>query len=172
MPKDNNLSAFENWSNKAKELSHIANFQVSDLLERKATAKEREQGLDIADFLIKYKIKDFNRNETLNQPVRNEPEKTKIEAESIQTPTFPDFKRESKKETIQTESWTTEIKQLEEFFATVSLPTKPIKLNRAETILNLPKFIEGHMDIIKRNNGNKTFLPYLERLQKIAKAIA
>ena len=58
-PKEGNRSAFELWSDKAKEFSHLANFTVSDLLERKATEAERKQGFDIADFLIKFDFKMF-----------------------------------------------------------------------------------------------------------------
>jgi hypothetical protein len=54
------LNGFEKWSSKAKELSHIATFTISDLLERKATEAERKQGFDLADYLIKLDFKDFN----------------------------------------------------------------------------------------------------------------
>jgi len=37
---------------KANELSHIADFTVSDLLEQRASEPERIQGLDIADYLL------------------------------------------------------------------------------------------------------------------------
>jgi hypothetical protein len=56
------LNGFDKWSSKVKELSHIASFTVSDLLERKATEIERKQGLDIADYLIKFNYKDFAFN--------------------------------------------------------------------------------------------------------------
>lgn len=45
------LKAFDQWKEKAERLSSIAKFQVSDYLERSATPEEKEQGLDIADFL-------------------------------------------------------------------------------------------------------------------------
>lgn len=53
------LNGFEKWSVKAKEFSHIANFIVSDLLERKANNEEKEQGLDLADYLIRHEYKAF-----------------------------------------------------------------------------------------------------------------
>ena len=53
------LNGFEKWNTKAKELSHIARITVSDLLERKATETERKQGLDLADYLIRFHYKDF-----------------------------------------------------------------------------------------------------------------
>lgn len=53
------LKGFEKWNNKAKELSHIAKFTISDLLERKAHEIEKIQGLDLADYLIKFDYKEF-----------------------------------------------------------------------------------------------------------------
>ena len=47
------LNAFEKWKLKAKELSSITQFKVSDLLEIKASIEEKKQGLDLADFLLK-----------------------------------------------------------------------------------------------------------------------
>jgi hypothetical protein len=58
------LNGFEKWSSKAKELSHLANFIVSDLLERKATDAEKKDGFDLADYLIKYDYKAFALPET------------------------------------------------------------------------------------------------------------
>lgn len=53
------LNGFEKWSSKAKELSHITTFNVSDLLERKATMSEREKGLDLADYLLNFDFRVF-----------------------------------------------------------------------------------------------------------------
>ena len=53
------LNGFDKWSNKASELSHLAIFTVSDLLERKATKAEKKQGFDIADYLIRFNPEQF-----------------------------------------------------------------------------------------------------------------
>ena len=53
------LKAFDKWNIKTKELSQIARFQISDLLECKATEAERKQGLDLADYLVKFNCKEF-----------------------------------------------------------------------------------------------------------------
>lgn len=58
------------------------------------------------------------------------------------------------------------IADLETFFATATLPPT-IKLNEWSTIIDLPKFVESHMAIVKANPGKKWFLPYLERLQRL-----
>jgi Domain of unknown function (DUF6371) len=46
------LNAFHKWQQKSKELSGIANFKVSDLLEFRASETEKQQGLDLCDYLI------------------------------------------------------------------------------------------------------------------------
>lgn len=49
-------STFRLWSDKARELNNLmpsSKFEVSDLLEQIATDEERENGLDLADFIIK-----------------------------------------------------------------------------------------------------------------------
>jgi len=43
---------FDKWHKKAQELSLICNVSVSDLIETTATETEREQGYDLADYLI------------------------------------------------------------------------------------------------------------------------
>lgn len=53
------LNGFEKWSQKVRDLPHASSIVVSDLLERKATDKERRQGWDIADYLIQYSFIDF-----------------------------------------------------------------------------------------------------------------
>ena len=63
------LNGFEKWSAKAKELSKIAHFTVSDLLERKATEAERQQGLDIADYLIRFDYREFINTEVIPESI-------------------------------------------------------------------------------------------------------
>ncbi len=50
------LKGFDKWSIKAKELSHITSFKVSDLLERNATDADKQQGFDLADYLLKLPV--------------------------------------------------------------------------------------------------------------------
>ncbi|MBK9299111.1 MAG: hypothetical protein IPN14_00360 [Bacteroidetes bacterium] len=62
------LNGFEKWTLKANELAHIANFSVSDLLDQKANEFEKEQGFDIADYLIRFDFRDFLRSEMERKP--------------------------------------------------------------------------------------------------------
>ena len=56
------LKCYEKWDIKAKELSHITGFKVSDFLERNATESEKSQGLDLTDYLIRIEHNKFNIN--------------------------------------------------------------------------------------------------------------
>lgn len=66
-----------------------------------------------------------------------------------------------------TTNWTEQIIELETYFTSTNLPENPLILSRPETILNLPFFINAHLTFIKANNGNPTFLPYLNRLHQV-----
>lgn len=146
------LNAFEKWNTKAKELSTLAEITVSDLLERKASEVERKQGLDLADYLIRFPISEFI-----------EPESKPIE----QAPTVSP-ERIFKPEPIpQPQSWSKEITELETYFASIALPNDPIRLNYYTTITNCKTFLSSHLETIKANNGKTTFLPYLNRLNNL-----
>ncbi len=163
------LNGFDKWRNKAKELSHLASFAVSDLLERKATEAERKQGLDIADYLLKFDLSDFARvapdpNETVQivQPL--------AKVELIEPIEKAVISRKAVK--LKSESWIKEIAELEEYFSNInSLPKAQIRLSESEVIYDVSQFVENHLSIVKSNDGNRTFLPYLERLNALKKRL-
>jgi hypothetical protein len=153
------LNVFDEWSSKAKELSHLAKFIVSDLLERKATQAERKQGLDLADYLIKFDYKAF----ALPKPEANKPKPAVQQLVMV--------KPVEQHEQPKPEGWEQDIAELENYFARITLPTQPIKLNNCSTITNCSLFIESHLAAIRANNNNKTYLPYLSRLKVLHKMI-
>jgi hypothetical protein len=51
------LGAYSDWNQKAKKLSSKANFRVSDLLERHACPEDHTKGFDLADYLLKFDLK-------------------------------------------------------------------------------------------------------------------
>lgn len=162
------LNGFDKWSSKAKELSHLAIFTVSDLLERKATEAERKQGFDLADYLIKFNYKEF----ALPEPEATEPAPAvqplvEVKAFEQSEPVY----YFSKPEQPKPESWEQDITELENYFAGIALPTQPVKLNPYSTITNCSRFIESHFATVKANNGKRTFLPYLNRLQELKQVL-
>lgn len=158
------LNGFEKWSSKAKKLTHLAAFQVSDLLESKATDAERKQGLDLADYLTRFDFREF----AIPEPGAIDPPptvQTWVEVKPFDKPE-PVYCF-SKPEQPKQESWEQDIAELENYFAAAKLPTQHVKLNRCSTITNCSQFIESHFATVKANNGKRTFLPYLNRLQEL-----
>ena len=162
------LNGFDKWSSKAKELSHLATFTVSDLLERKATEAERKQGVDLADYLIKYDYKAF----ALPEPEATEPPpavQPLVEVKPFEQPEPVYYF--NKPEQPKPENWEQDITDLENYFAGIAISTQPIKLNKCSTITNCSLFIESHFATVKANNGKRTFLPYLNRLQELKQVL-
>ena len=162
------LNGFDKWSSKAKELSHLAIFTVSDLLERKATEAERKQGFDLADYLIKFNYKAF----ALAEPEATEPPpavQPLVEVRPFEQPEPVYYF--SKPEQPKPESWEQDITELENYFASFEPPTQPVKLNNYSTITNCSLFIESHFATVKGNNGKRTFIPYLNRLQELKQVL-
>lgn len=150
-----NRITFNEWEKKAKVCESGLNgtkFIFSDLLERLAPEHDKSEGKDIADYLIKLDWRKFRKPKTIEPIVRMNSETSEP---------IPDRKPPTEKPN----NWDNEIAELENYFQTFELPNHPIQLNEATTIQNSYLFIESHLATIKKNNGNRTFKPYLERLQ-------
>ncbi|GAB1418122.1 hypothetical protein MASR2M12_08870 [Bacteroidales bacterium] len=185
LSKDGNT--FKEWETKAKEYESRlpgTRFIFSDLLERKATPQQREQGADIADVLILRDWRDFRKQPIQEQPPQPEPEKvTKVTKVTPQQniifshaeplPKVEVFKTKRIEHPVkeQPQNWSNDIAELENYFASIELPTQPVKLNRCSTITDCSLFIESHFATVKGNNGNRTFLPYLNRLQELKQVL-
>jgi len=61
--------------------------------------------------------------------------------------------------------------ELQTFFNSIELPTEPIKLNKAETIIDCKKFVDSHLKYLKGQKGNRLYLPYYDRLLKLYKIL-
>jgi hypothetical protein len=160
------LNGFDKWSSKAKELSHLANFTVSDLLERKATEAERKQGFDLADYLVKFDYNAF----AVKTLVQQTPEvQTFVEISDVkqQEPVY----LLNIPEQIEPVSWEQDIAELEHYFATITLPKQPISIEQGSTVSNVSLYIKSHFETIKANKDKQTFLPYLNRLQELKQAL-
>ena len=155
------LNGLDKWSSKANELSRLANFTVSDLLERKATEAERKQGFDLADYLLNFDYKGF----TTAEPEATEPPlalRTLVEVRTFEKPEPVYYF--SKPEQPMNKKWEQDIAELENYFATIELPEQLITLKNQGIISDCPRFVFSHLMALKSNIGNSTFLPYLDRL--------
>lgn len=158
------VNCLEKWQEKAEKLSGLASLTISDLLEQEATEAERMEGLDLADYLLRFNYKGFaitaaeapNFKPTLLVDDIFIPEEaSEITANLIQ----PSIK--------STLNWDHEVQELENFFKTASFPTTPIKLNQCCTIRQPLLFVSSHLKTLKSHWGNPTFLPYFERLKAL-----
>ncbi len=55
------LNAYDKWKEKIASLHPETTYQISDLLERKATIEQRKNGLDIADYLVALDMEKYLR---------------------------------------------------------------------------------------------------------------
>jgi len=180
LSKDGNT--FKEWETKAKEYESRlpgTRFIFSDLLEQLAPERDKSEGNDLADYLIKQDWQLFRERNIQEQPPQPEPEKvTKVtKVTHQQNIIFSHVEPLPKVEVFKTErieqpqNWSNDIAELENYFASIELPTQPVKLNRCSTITNCSLFIENHFATVKGNNGNRTFLPYLNRLQELKQVL-
>lgn len=180
LSKDGNT--FKEWETKAKEYESRlpgTRFIFSDLLEQLAPERDKSEGNDLADYLIKQDWRLFRKRNIQEQPPQPEPEKvTKVtKVTHQQNIIFSHVEPLPKVEVFKTkrikhpQNWSNDIAELENYFASIELPTQPVKLNRCSTITDCSPFIESHFATVKGNNGNRTFLPYLNRLQELKQVL-
>lgn len=182
---------YKEWKSKAEEFEKIltgTRFIFSDLLEHLASDNDKNKGCDLADFLAIQDWKIFRKQnvqedpnpepEYLAQPLSEfEPNvkglddvagKTELILANESTATASTTtKRIEKREKKQPEIWNKEIEELEKFFKKIKIPNTSVQLNPYSFISDIPKFIKSHLSIVKGNNGNLTFSPYLSRLQEL-----
>jgi hypothetical protein len=164
------IKAFDDWQTKALELTKSGlQISISNLLEKVATASEREAGLDIADYLIHFKPGQFTVFHSETSPIHSKDVIAKAPPEAISS-LYHQFMLESHPSPLLGEgtgvrSWP--LGELESFFSSIQLPHPPIRLNQCTVIHDLSKFISGHLAILHTYNGKPTFLPYLQRILKL-----
>jgi len=181
LSKDGNT--FKEWETKAKEYESRlpgTRFIFSDILEQLAPEGDKSEGNDLADYLIKHDWRLFRKRNIQEQPPHPEPEKvtgvTKVTKQ--QNILFSHVAPLPKVEVLKTvrieplikeqpQNFNNAIAELENFFKGIIIPTQPVKLNPGTTITNCSIFIESHFATIRANNGNKYFLPYLDRIHEL-----
>ncbi|WP_417860449.1 DUF6965 family protein [Winogradskyella sediminis] len=181
--------AYNLWSEKAQKIQEQlenAIFKVSDLLEELAPNQDREEGKDIADYLVKLDWRKFRKKEIKNI-LEVVPKKTTVKNKIIANKTNsissinsvnqskeiqPKTTKIQREETfilqeVQSINWNEQIEELESFFNKIDVSENNCFLNEATKITNVTQFVQSHLATVKANNGNSTYLPYLVRLQEL-----
>lgn len=155
-------STFKEWENKAKQYeselprTKFIVIDLIDLIGGIVSEEEREEGFDMADYLENTDWRTF-REQPPQEPVQ---------------PPQPQIQRIQRLKKETPESWSQSIDELEKYFSSIHLPIEPLRLNESSLITDCSLFIESHLTTLKQYNGNKTFLPYLERLYRLKDVLA
>jgi predicted RNA-binding Zn-ribbon protein involved in translation (DUF1610 family) len=165
-----NGNTYKEWEAKAKVYESQlprTQFIFSDLLEKKAPERDRFEGNDLADFLIKQDWR-FFRGGIVNSNIQStqEPEQVKSEASAaseVQKTKFVSQRSEVKSD-VDDLKWENNIKDLENYFAGIVIPCQPLNLNKFSTIIDCSKFIESHLTALKTYKGKRISLPFYDRL--------
>ena len=64
------------------------------------------------------------------------------------------------------------LKRIKAFFESYEHSGEPIKINEAETVVDLDKFLESMYAVLEANSGNSKMMPYFNRLLKVYKIIS
>lgn len=62
------------------------------------------------------------------------------------------------------EDWSAEIEEIETLLSSMQLPEGSLQLTAGEIVTDIKAFVSSHLSMVKANNGNPVFRPYLERL--------
>ena len=165
--------AFDLWSRQANDIQRQlkgSRFEVSDILERFAPEQDREQGKDIADYLIELDWRKFRKDKVKEaEPPETITSEKGENSEALEKTFFsqPEAIKTDLTVIKQPEDWGNDIAELETYFTSIELPTQPIKPNPYTSITNVSTFIKSHLATVKANNGKETFKPYLNRLREL-----
>ena len=62
------------------------------------------------------------------------------------------------------------LEQIEAYLNSVTLP-EYITVKDGEKIMDVRKFVDSHISTLRANSGNRTFLPYYNRLLALVKIL-
>jgi hypothetical protein len=66
--------------------------------------------------------------------------------------------------------WDQQIEELEQFFTSAKLPDT-IMLDKCSRITDIPLFVKSHLSILRAQNGNTRYIPYMNRLNRFRSLI-
>lgn len=148
-------TAFAQWNRRAAEIRRVYGCKVvvSDILERIATDEEKENGLDIADYLIRQIATSPQTIQQVQPPASQAP-----------TQASPASQASPMQEVINNEA-----DELERWFTSVKMPDHPMDITPYYTICEPDRFVRGAIRAIR--SGKYDTAAHLERLGQLREAI-
>ncbi|UAY51287.1 DUF6965 family protein [Ferruginibacter albus] len=165
------INAYGIWNEKAEKLSEFINISVSNLLETKSKELDNINGLDIADFLLRFNYKEHCQqrlsedNKVSSSISFKEIERLKIDNQYLSQP-LPKINAQFPQK-LEAKSSLKEILELETFFKNFKKMPKSIKLDVCSFVNDISHFINSHLLIIKNYHTNPKMKAYLTRLLKL-----
>lgn len=141
------LGAFEKWQAIGKELSYLASFTVSDLLEQEASDEDRAQGLDIADLLLR-ELPLYGVEESMTPP---------LPQEQSSSPAEP--------------TWQERLEDLRGFYASVSIQGVELRVNEYHVLADAGQWVPAYFDAVQQSRDEAERNKYLLRLEQLRAAI-
>ena len=65
----------------------------------------------------------------------------------------------------------TSLNTIEKFFDDYDFKGRKVTISHCEKVIDCKRFIDTNIRILKNNSGNKLFLPYYERINKLYKIL-
>ena len=155
--------AYHIWKEKADQLIDVTSFEVSSLIETKATPEQLKKGYDMADYLTDLpKYTGAIEREQIPELTQNNERPNQLIDEVDNRTFFDEIKKRVKDEV---KHWP--VDELENYFKKIQLPKEPIQLDSSGTITDVKKYVEVNLRAAKLHNGERTYRPYFERLLKL-----
>ncbi|CAA7392072.1 DUF6965 family protein [Chryseobacterium fistulae] len=145
-------------------------FRKQKIKEKTKSESDHEYQFDAQYLSAPQKITTYAeiKNNDAKRTKINEPEKPLLKTKNFISANKKQVEKRAKK---YPEIWSKDISDLEIFFFNNEFPNTTVQLNSYSIISDVPKFIKSHLSVVKANNGNPTFSPYLSRLQQLRQVL-
>lgn len=146
------LGQYKNWEKKIPSLSKNATYTISEVLEKKSTAEEKRNGLDLADFLINIPLQRF----------RNQ------EQQSVEKydPTFDESEFEQISVVAEESEFHKQLRSIIEYFSKLDLKrSAAVEISKGVVWTEPDKTVKSYLNILNSGINEKVIRPYYDDLK-------
>ena len=145
------LGQYDSWQNKIASLDQQAKYEISRVLELKATKEQRSSGCDLADFLIQVPLSKFRNKEP--------------EGVEKFDPTFDKCEFETALELVTETEFSKDINNIQEYFKGLDKnDLLPMEIASGVIWSKPAKTIDNYLNIIGNSKNEKAVKPYYHDL--------
>ncbi len=164
-------STFKLWQTKANEIMKAlpgTRIVVSKMLEQMAGTEDREKGADLADIIIKHDWREFRKAKAELSAEKVEVKREReIQLAPDQSHHTAPQKEYTPKQSFISGAWDNDITLIDQYFENRDLSYGPILLNGIHPVTDIKGFLYANLEPARAQNGNPTYLPYLQRVKDL-----